>query len=122
MTRAERFEDLVAWQKARGLAREIYAVTRSRDFTHDFALARQMQRAAVSIMANLAEGFDRHGATEFHRFVTLSHGSCSELKSHLYVAIDAGYIAQPEFDRLYALAAETDRILRALRASLARAR
>lgn len=120
--RAERFEDLEAWQCARELTRSIYVLTRSRDFDRDFALARQMQRAAVSIMANLAEGFDRHGATEFHRFVTVAHGSCAELQSHLYVALDVGYITDPEFERLTTLTRRVDKIVRALRASLERAR
>ena len=120
--RAERFEDLQAWQRARELTRAIYTLTRTRDFDRDFALARQMQRAAVSIMANLAEGFDRHGAAEFHRFVTLAHGSCSELKSHLYVALDLGYTTEAEHGRLLQLANKVDKIVRALRASLERAR
>jgi len=120
--KATRFEEIVAWQRARELARDIYALTRTRDFDRDFSLARQMQRAAVSVMANVAEGFDRHGSTEFHRFVTISRGSCSELRSHLYVALDVGYIASDEFERLFALASEVDRLLRALRASLERSR
>jgi four helix bundle protein len=81
--RVQRFEDLIAWQKSRALARDVYEVTRSREFGRDFALAGQMQRAAVSIMANLAEGFDREGATEFHRFVSMSRASCSELLSRI---------------------------------------
>ncbi len=120
--RVARFEDLIAWQRARELSRAIYAITRARDFDRDYALARQMQRATVSIMANLAEGFDRHGSAEFHRFVTLSRGSCSELRSHLYVALDCAYISATEFQELYAMSDEVDRILRALRASLSRAR
>jgi len=68
VTRVERFEDVVAWQLARVLTRDIYVLTRSHDFGRDWSLASQMQRAAVSVMANIAEGFDREGSVEFHRF------------------------------------------------------
>src|SRR6266568_765148 len=98
--RVQRFQDLIAWQKSRVLARDIYEITRKRDFGHDFKLASQMQRAAVSIMSNLAEGFDREGATEFHRFVSISRASCSELLSHAYLAHDIGYIGNDEFEQL----------------------
>jgi four helix bundle protein len=121
VTRVERFEDVVAWQLARVLTRDIYVLTRSHDFGRDWSLASQMQRAAVSVMANVAEGFDREGSVEFHRFVTIARASCSELKSHLYVALDIGYLAQDEFDRLAAAADQDGRKLGALRASLKRA-
>ena len=120
--RVQRFEDLIAWQKSRVLAREIYEITRTRDFGHDFALAGQMQRAAVSIMANLAEGFDREGSTEFHRFVSISRASCSELLSHAYLAHDIGYIGDVEFERISSVIGEVSRLVRALRASLERAK
>jgi four helix bundle protein len=120
--RVQRFEDLIAWQKSRALAREIYEITRTREFGRDFALAGQMQRAAVSIMANLAEGFDREGPTEFHRFVSVSRASCSELLSHAYLAHDIGYISDAEFDRISNVIDEVSRLLRALRASLGRAK
>lgn len=80
-----------------------------------------MQRAAVSIMANLAKGFDREGPTEFHRFVSVARAS-SELLSHLYLADDIGYISASEFDRLAEELREVSRLLRALRASLERAK
>lgn len=120
--RVQSFEDLVAWQKARKLARIIYDVTRRREFGRDYALAGQMQRAASSIMANIAEGFDREGPTEFHRFVGVARGSCAELLSHLYLAHDIGYIADEEFRALSDAISEERRILRALRASLDRAK
>jgi four helix bundle protein len=120
--RVQRFQDLVAWQKSRALARDVYEITRTRDFGHDFALAGQMQRAAVSIMANLAEGFDREGATEFHRFVSISRASCSELLSHAYLAHDIGYIGDGEFERVSSAIDEVSRLVRALRASLERAK
>jgi four helix bundle protein len=116
--RVERFEDLVAWQKARSIARDIYLLTRKRDFGHDFGLINQMQRAAVSVMANLAEGFDREGSVEFHRFVVVARASCSELKSHLYVALDVGYISAEEFSDFVERIDEMTRKVGALRRSL----
>ena len=116
--RVERFEDLIAWQKARAVSRDIYTLTRKRDFGHDFGLINQMQRAAVSVMANLAEGFDRVGAVEFHRFVAVARASCSELKSHMYVALDVGYISKDEFSVLAAQIDELTRTVGALRRSL----
>ena len=67
----ERFEDLIAWQKARGLTRETYQITQQGTFTKDFGLSGQIQRAAVSVMSNIAEGFERGGRGEFHRFFLL---------------------------------------------------
>lgn len=118
MTRVERFEDIVAWQQARVVTREVYLLTRSPDFGRDWALASQMQRAAVSVMANIAEGFDREGPAEFHRFVTIARASCSELKSHLYVALDIGSVGQADFNRLVPAIDELTRKLGALRRSL----
>ena len=70
--KADCFEDLIAWQKARALTAQIYAATTDGSFARDFALRDQIRRASVSIMANLAEGFDRHGLNEFHRFLTIA--------------------------------------------------
>ncbi|WP_435008239.1 four helix bundle protein [Tundrisphaera lichenicola] len=118
----ERFEDLVAWQKARILVREVYRVTKIGAFTKDFGLASQKQRSAVSVMANIAEGFDRGNRAEFHQFLSIAKASCAELRSHLYVASDVGYIRPDEFHQLFELAEEVTRILSALRAAVARQR
>jgi four helix bundle protein len=118
MGKVERFEDLIAWQKARDLTREIYAVTRRGTFARDFALRDQIQRASVSVMANLAEGFERGKRTEFHQFACTSKASCGEVRSHLYVALDAGHIEPATFDDLYARADEVGRIIGGLRLSL----
>ncbi len=100
MERVERFEDLVAWQKARAWAKDIYCATANREFSRDHGLQDQMRRAAVSVMANIAEGFERASGAEFHQFVSVAKASCAEARSHLYVAMDAAYIDQPTFDRL----------------------
>jgi four helix bundle protein len=111
----ERFEDLVAWQRARVLAREVYALTRAGDLARDFGLRDQIQRSAVSVMANIAEGFDRNRPIEFARFLDIAKGSCAEVKSHLYIAHDVGYIAESELVRLLSLADDTARIVAGLR-------
>jgi four helix bundle protein len=85
---AERFEDLIAWQKARELARIVYQVSRKEAFAKDFGLASQVQRAAVSIMSNIAEGFERSNPREFHHFLVVAKASCAEVRSQLYLALD----------------------------------
>jgi four helix bundle protein len=118
----ERFEDLIAWQKARVLTKEIYQVTRREEFARDFGLTGQIQRAAVSIMANLAEGFERGKRGEFHQFLSVAKASCAEVRSHLYVALDIGHLDRSSFDRLLAQAEELARIIGGLRASVERQR
>ncbi|KPL11719.1 four helix bundle protein [candidate division BRC1 bacterium SM23_51] len=122
MGKVERFEDLVAWEKARALTRSIYEVSRQGAFGKDYGLAGQMQRAAVSIMSNIAEGFERSRLAEFHQFLSIAKASCAELRSQLYVAFDAGYLNQSGFDRLLNQGEELARILGALRGSVARRR
>jgi four helix bundle protein len=106
VARIERFEELVAWQKARVLTQLIYQATQKERFLRDFGLSGQIQRAAVSMMSNVAEGFERGGRGEFHQFLSTAKASCAELRSQLYVAFDVGYLDQKEFDNLMARAAE----------------
>jgi four helix bundle protein len=122
MSRIERFEDLIAWQKARELTRAVYQVTRQGPFVKDFGLAGKLQRAAVSIMSNIAEGFDRGGRAEFHQFLSTAKASCAETRSLLYVALEADYLDQPTFDRFLAQAEEVARIVSGLRAAVERQR
>ena len=119
---AERFEDLVAWQKARGLANAIYSATRTDQFARDFGLSSQIQRAAVSIMSNIAEGFERANPSEFHHFLVVAKASCAEVRSQLYPALDIGYISQVEFNELFNQTQEVSRIVGGLRASVERQR
>jgi four helix bundle protein len=107
----QKFEDILAWQKARELTREVYVSSKTGAFVKDFGLRDQIQRASVSIMANIAEGFDRGGDKEFTQFLSISKGSCGEVKSHLYVALDQQYLLQEQFDRLYHCADEVGRLL-----------
>ena len=118
----QRFEDLIAWQMARVLAAEVYRVTETGRIARDFGLKDQMRRAAVSIMSNIAEGFERGRMSEFHQFLSVAKGSCAELRSQLYLALDAGLVDRPAFDRLFALTTEVGRIIGGLRASVGRRR
>jgi len=103
MATIRNFEEIEAWQLARELVHRIYDDTRRDDFRRDFGLRDQIRRAGVSIMANIAEGFERDGNPEFVQFLSLAKASAGEVRSHLYVALDAGYIARDEFDRLTSL-------------------
>ena len=119
LRKIDRFEDLIAWQKARDLTRAIYQVPRRGEFARDLGLARQVQRAAVSIMSNVAEGFERGGRGEFHQFLSTAKASCAEVRSHLYVALDVGYLDRTTFTDLLAKAEEVARIVGGLRSAVA---
>jgi four helix bundle protein len=118
-SKVERFEDLMVWQKARGLTKEIYTMTSRGQFARDFGLSQQIQRASVSIMSNLAEGFERGGRAEFHQFIVVSKASCAEVRCQLYVALDVGYINQLEFDALKSKVEEISKLLSRLKSSVA---
>jgi len=116
--KVERFEDLIAWTKARELAKQIYRLTSKEPFVKDFGLRDQIQRASVSIMSNLAEGFERGSRAEFHRFIVIAKGSCAEVRSQLYLAHDVQYITTEQFDHVSSLALEVARIIGGLRTSM----
>jgi four helix bundle protein len=120
--RIERFEDFIAWQKARKLTADVYRVTNEGKFARDFGLKDQIRRAAVSSMSNLAEGFERGRPAEFHQFLSIAKGSCAELRTQLYVALDVGYLTQPTFKALMAQAIEVGQVLGGLRLSVERRR
>ena len=107
MGRIERFEDIEAWKKARVLVRDIYNICNIEQYKRDYNLVDQTRRAAVSIMANIAEGFARRTQKEFINFLGIAHASAAELQSHLYVALDQKYISNSEFSLLYR---ETDEV------------
>ena len=116
--KVEKFEDLVAWQKARELTKQIYEITKQGAFSKDYGLCDQIRRATVSVMSNLAEGFERGSSSEFHQFIVIAKASCAEVRSQLYVAHDAGYISQPQFDNASKLAEEVSRIIGGLKAAV----
>ena len=88
----EKFEDVAAWQGARGWVKAIYGVTGQGPFARDIGLRDQIRRAAVSIMANIAEGFERGGDKEFRHFLHVAKASAGEVRSLLYVALDLHYL------------------------------
>ncbi len=118
--RIDKFEDLIAWKKARKLTREIYQVTRKNNFASDFGLSSQIQRAAVSIMSNIAEGFERASRAEFHLFLVHAKASCAEVRSQLYIAFDIGYLGKEQFENLLGQTNEVGRIVGGLRAAVQR--
>ena len=122
MGRVSRFEDLVAWQKGRELAVEAYRTTGRGALAGDFGLRDQMQRSAVSIPSNVAEGFERGSAAEFHRSLSTAKGSCAELRTQLYIAHDVGYLDSGHFTPLMARAEEVGRIIGGLRNAVAKQR
>ena len=119
---ARKFEDLGAWQKARSLTQAVYEVTALGQFSRDYGLRDQIRRSAVSVMSNLAEGFERGGRSEFHQFLSMSKASCAELRSQMYVALDPQYIDQQAFVRLLTLAEEVGRIIGGLRMAVQKQR
>jgi four helix bundle protein len=117
-----RFEDLIAWQKARSLTSAVYGATQNGSFAKDFGLAGQIQRAAVSVMSNIAEGYERGNPGDFFRFLCIAKASCAEVRSQLYISLDIGYITQQQFDTLITQAEEVARLVGGLRTSVNRQR
>lgn len=111
MAAIERFEDLQCWQTGRKLRQVVYRLSRSKPFAGDFALVNQIRRAAQSVTANIAEGFEREGNREFIQFLAQAKGSVGEVKDELYMAFDEKYITQSDFDSAYALAEDTTRLV-----------
>jgi len=94
------FEDLEIWQLARTFSKEIYQTTNTQDFKRDVRFCSQIRAAAGSIMDNIAEGFEREGTKEFIQFLYVAKGSCGEVRSQLYRALDAGYILDDKCNAL----------------------
>jgi four helix bundle protein len=97
----ERFEELKSWQEARKLVQIVYRLTKKGSFASDRELGWQLQGAAVSSMGNIAEAHGRYSFEDKRRFLDVSLGSCKEVQSHLYVALDQAYVKQDEFDEAY---------------------
>jgi four helix bundle protein len=100
------------------LTKSIYETTQSGSFSKDYDLKTQIRRAAVSIMSNIAEGYERGGAKEFRQFLSIAKASCAELRSQLYVAADIGYLKDHQFQNLLSQSEEVGRIIGGLRASV----
>ena len=108
------FEDIEAWQVSRELTRLVYDVTAQGTFARDFGLKDQIRKASVSIMSNIAEGFERNGTREFVQFLATAKGSAGEVRAQLYVALDQGYVDQSLFDDLIQLTIKISRMLSGL--------
>ena len=120
--RIERFEDLIAWQKARVLTRDVYLMCLAGKFRSDSVLSRQMRGAALSVPLNIAEGFERGNRNEFHQFLSIAKSSCGEVRSDLYVAMDIGYLEEQRGLALLQDAEEVGRIIGGLRRAVAQQR
>ena len=105
------FEEIEAWKEARKLVNRVYGVCSVNEFKKDYGIVDQIRRAAISIMANIAEGFARKGNKEFMQFLFIAKSSAAELQSHLYVALDQAYIDKSQFDELYQAADKIQRQL-----------
>lgn len=105
------FEDILAWQKSKKLTILLYALFKD---NRNFNFREQIQRAVVSIMNNIAEGYERKGNLEFRRFLYIAKGSCAEVRSMLYLALDLKYIAQKDFDEAFNLSLEISKLLSGL--------
>ncbi len=110
----------MAWQKARALSKVVFEITRSEPLTRRYRLTSQLESAAVSVMSNIAEGFERDGPVEFMRFLTIAKASCGEVRSLLYVLLDAELLSAGEFARLKSQTEEVSRIIAGLHNSIQR--
>lgn len=114
MATFQRFEEIQAWQKARVATRRVYETSKNVEFCKDFGLSNQIRRASVSVMANIAEGNGRRTNNDFASFLVQAHGSAAEVQSHLYVALDLGYVSENDFNEIYSLFEEVSRMLMSL--------
>jgi len=114
MTKITRFEDLECWQEARKLVGKVYSVTREGFFKKDLRLSGQIQAAAGSVMANIAEGFIRRSDKEFSQFLFIAMSSAAEVQSHLYIALDQEYVDQSQFEEIYQQGNKTAKIISGL--------
>lgn len=106
-----KFEQIESWKKARQLTNDIYQSTGTGEFARDFELKDQIRRASVSVLSNIAEGFERGGDREFLRYLTMAKGSCGEVRAQLYVALDQKYLSKEVFDKLSTNATEVGQLL-----------
>ena len=111
MATINRYEDILGWQKARKLTNFVYNLTQQDSFARDYGLKDQIQRATVSIMSNIAEGFGRDSNRDFIQFLSISKASANEVQSQLYVALDQKYITPDQFEQGYQLCKETIRTI-----------
>jgi len=113
-----KFEDLIVWQKSMVLAEEIYRVTKHGEFSKDWGLKNQVQRAAVSIPSNISEGYGRFSKKDFRHFLAIANGSANELRTQIQLATNIGYVDKDEAGRLVERCVEVSKMLKAFRKTL----
>ncbi len=109
MPTIKRFEEIEAWQTARSLTKTIYAVTELGKFARDFGLRDQIRRASVSVMSNIAEGFESQTQQQFIRYLSIAKASAGEVRSQLYVSRDLNYLTEEQFADLFQSAEKASR-------------
>lgn len=114
MSAIKRFEDLEAWKIAREVTKEVYRVSNADKLNRDFALRDQIRRAAISVLSNIAEGFERDGDKEFVQFLSVAKGSAGEVRAQLYIAFDQNYFTETEFKVIYDKVTENSRLISGL--------
>ena len=120
MSTFKRFEDIEVWKKSRELTSKIYIITQEGKFYKDFNLRDQIRRACISVMSNIAEGFNRQTKKEFIQFLSIAKGSIAEIQSQLYIALDLDYITKDQFDNMYVLCDQIASMLHGLMIYLSR--
>lgn len=111
MSKINKFEDIKSWQLAREATKLIFDLSSRQEFSKDFTLVNQIRRSSISIMSNIAEGFERGGDKEFVNFLSIAKGSCGEARSQIYIALDRNYITQTEFNSAYRKLNETGKLI-----------
>ena len=114
MARITRFEEIDGWKAGRELCKLVYAATRQPRFAHDHGLSEQMRRAAVSVVSNIAEGFESQNNRVFVRYLYIAKASCAEVRSQAYVALDQDYVSPEGFDDIMGKATEAGRLIAGL--------
>ena len=114
----QRFEDLIVWQKSMDLAEDIYRVTKVGEFAKDWGLKQQVQRAAVSISSNIAEGFGRYKSADFKRFLTIANASAYEVRSQVQLAVRIGYLGPLEGEMIVKRCEEVSRMVIGLKTKI----
>ncbi len=118
MATIKRFEDIEAWQEARRLTKAVYTSAGNGRFAKDYGLRDQICRASISIMSNIAEGFERSGNAEFVHFLSIAKGSVGEVEAQLYIALDQDDINRDQFDKLKVMTSSTKKLIAGLMAYL----
>lgn len=114
MATAKKFEELEVWIKAKDVSVTVYKLTNDGEFKKDFGLRDQIRRASVSVVSNIAEGFERNGTKEFAQFLSLAKGSAGEIRAQLYIAKELNYINEIDFNLLIGKVTEVSKMLSGL--------